>query len=293
MTWGVDYASVDGNRPPDFRALRGAGATFCWVRGSYAAWDQSHGAWALRADPCLERDWKSMEDAALIRGAYMGPAVMASHSPEEQVGVMHAAVQAAGGLRPGVDFPPCLDLEFPQGIAGTHMNRDAIMEWVRRAVAAMQSAFGCWPIIYTSGRVWNDDDSDCLASPPAPDLTACPLWLARYAYPTRQPAVIPPPDGPAPPVPHPWGDEWHGHQDQGDALGAPGFTATVDVDRWRVARQGDSGGHVAWWQRKVGLPADGEFGTETHDEVVAFQRDHGLTVDGVIGAASFCAAAWT
>lgn len=291
--WGIDYASVDGNKPPSYRALIAAGASFVWIRGSYAYWNAAHAAHVVVSDPAFARDWSGLGSTSLRRGAYLFPVPQAVATPEEQVGVFSRAVAAAGGLRPGVDFPPCLDVEFPNGIAGTKLTRPALLDWIRRAVAAMRKEFGCWPIIYTSGRVWNDHDADCLGGPAAPDLVDCPLWLARYAYKTRQPAVLPPPASlQAPPVPSPWGDEWHAHQYQGDALGVPGFTSTVDVDVFRTARLGDLGGHVAWAQRKLGLVADGNFGPKTDAAVKAFQTSRGLAADGVIGPGTFAALAW-
>jgi GH25 family lysozyme M1 (1,4-beta-N-acetylmuramidase) len=295
VTWGVDYAGVDGNKPPDLAAFKRAGGAFVWVRASFAYYDPGHKAWVLARDPVFARDWAAIGAAGLPRGAYMGPAIMASHSATEQVGVFYASVAAAGGLRPGIDFPPCLDIEFPQGIVGTGLNRAGVLKWIREAVAEMTRLFGVRPIIYTSGRVWNDVDADCLGGPPAPDLSDCPLWLARYAYATRRPAVIPPPDNlPAPPVPHPWGDEWHAHQDQGDAIGCPGFSATVDIDRMRpAAKRGDVGGHVAWYQRRRGLAPDGHFGPKTDADVRQFQRDRGLAETGEIDLQTFVVACWS
>lgn len=291
--FGVDYASVDGGSAPNLTAFKHAGGSFVWLRCSFGLFDKSHNAWKIVPDSTFARDWASLAAAGLMRGAYMGPAISASHSAEEQVGIAHAAIAAHGGLVPGKDFPFCIDLEFPKGIAGTGLDRAGVLKWVRAAVAEAKRLFGCWPIIYTSGRVWNDNDTDCLGDPPAPDLTRCPLWLARYAYPTNAPAVIPPPDGPAPPVPHPWLDEWHAHQDQGDALGVPGFTCTVDIDRFRVARQGDHGGHVAWLQRALGMSViDGVFGPATATAVHKLQVAHGLTPDEVVGPRTFAAVAW-
>ena len=290
MTWGVDYAGVDGNRPPDFDAFKRAGGSFVWCRASFAYHDPSHGAWVLAHDPTFARDWAAMK-GRFPRGAYMGPAVMASHGAAEQVAVFHDAVQTVGGLWNGADFPPCLDLEFPQGIAGTGMTRDAIMAWVRTAVAEIRRLFGCSPIIYTSGRVWNTSDADCLGDPPAPDLAECPLWLAHYRLQPRQPAALPP-WAPPPPVPHPWGDEWHAHQTQGDALGVPGFTSTVDVDRFRGAEFGDHGGHVAWFQRKLNIKDDGAYGPQTEAAVQNFQRAHGLPTGPGMDLQTFIRAAW-
>lgn len=294
MSFGIDYASVDGNRPPNWSAFTAAGGSFAWLRASFAYYDPGHKAWRLVPDPAFERDWDAIP-AGITRGAYMGPAVMASYSPEEQVAVFAAAIDATGSkLKPGIDFPPCLDIEFPQGIAGTGLSREGVLQWIRDAVGAMRATFGCWPIIYTSGRVWNDTDSDCLGNPPAPDLVQCPLWLARYAYKTRIPAVLPPVYAP-PPVPTPWGDQWFLHQGQGDALGVPGFSSTVDISVFRTAKRGDKGGHVSWLQEKLKI-VDGygtdvfEGDTEMHVEIL--QEEHGLVVDGVVGVKTFCAAAW-
>ena len=291
MTWGIDYASVDGNHSPDLGALKGAGASFAWLRASYAAYDPSHGAWRLVPDSTFVRDWGSLRAAGLVRGAYMGPAVMASHTPEEQVGVFHGAVDLQGGLTPHVDLPPCLDIEFPQGISGTGMTRPQVVAWIRAAMAEMRRLFGCWPIIYTSARVWDGTDTDCLGSPSTPDLLDCPLWLARYLYPSRQPAVLPPPES-TPPCPRQWWDGWVAHQDQGDALGVPGLSSTADIDRWRSAKLGDRGGHVSLYQKRLGLPVDGNFGPQTHDAVVACQAKHSLTQDGIVGIRTGAAILW-
>jgi cell wall-associated NlpC family hydrolase len=51
-----------------------------------------------------------------------------------------------------------------------------------------------------------------------------------------------------------------------------------------VLKRGDSGARVAALQRALGITADGEFGNATHKAVRAFQRSHGLAIDGVVGA---------
>lgn len=278
MSWGVDYASVDRNKLPDYKQLKVAGCEFVWLRASYG----------VMPDQTFARDWADLATAGFVRGAYMFPVLPLTATPERQVQVFVDAVKAHGGLRPGIDFPPCLDIEFPgHGIAATGLDRVGVMAWLRRAIAALRAVFGCWPILYTSGRVWNDHDADCLGNPPAPDLVECPLWLARYPYKTREPAVLPPPAGLlAPPVPTPWGDAWVAHQYQGDALGVPGMSSTVDVDRFRVARLGDHGGHVALAQRRMRLTADGVFGPLTERAV----KVHSAA--GVIDPPTFAAIAW-
>jgi peptidoglycan hydrolase-like protein with peptidoglycan-binding domain len=48
-------------------------------------------------------------------------------------------------------------------------------------------------------------------------------------------------------------------------------------------RRGSKGDAVVMLQGKLGVPADGKFGPGTHAAVVAYQRSHGLTPDGVVG----------
>lgn len=293
MSWGVDFASVDGNAAPNFAALKAAGASFCWIRASYVYYNPAHKAYVIAPDSAFQRDWANLKASGLVRGAYMFPVLEATQTAAEQVATFKHSVDQAGGLHPGVDFPPCLDIEFPgAGIAATGLDRAGVMKWLREAIAELRRVFKCVPMLYTSGRVWNDSDADCLGDPPAPDLVDCPLWLASYWYTTRKPAAIPPPDGPAPPVPHPWQDEFWIHQDQGDALGCPGFTSTVDISRFHTAKQGDHGGHVSWAQHKMQITADGAFGPVTEAHVQALQRAHGLAPSGVIDPATFAMLAW-
>ncbi len=300
IAWGTDRGSVDGGTR-DYAKLRAAGASFAWARGSFAY--HGSGRWNCVADPDLLHDWPAIAAAGLVRGTYMFPVLQATQTASQQVAVLKAAVDAAGGLRPGVDLPPCLDVEFPgAGIAATGLDRAGIMKWIREAVAELRKQFGCWPIIYTSGRVWDDTDADCLASPPAPDLLECPLWLARYAYKTREPAVLPPPASSPPPTPSPWvavGPRWANrtiacfpHQYQGDALGVPGFSSTVDLDRHASAKRGDVGPLVSWAQRKLKLGADGDFGPMTENAVRDFQSKRIMPSTGVVDLQTFAAMSW-
>lgn len=51
---------------------------------------------------------------------------------------------------------------------------------------------------------------------------------------------------------------------------------------WTI-KQGAKGDDVRTVQRRIGAKADGQFGAMTKDAVMAFQRKHGLQVDGVVG----------
>lgn len=287
---GPDYASIDRNAPPDFVSALAAGARFAIVRGTYSDW----------VDPTWKRDHDAIKAAGLVAGAYLfclpGPA---HPSPEEQV----AAFVAAIGLERGKDLPPAADVEFPGGVAKTGLSRADLLAWVRRFVGALRKAYGVDPLIYSSARAIDGDDSDSLSIPTLhvsiPDLTSCPLWLARYPYKERTPAVF----GPSvvagmawPPVPKEWGDGtnvWI-HQYQGDAIGFPGFSLQVDLSRFFTMSMGARGDRVRWVQRHLGQ-AEGTPGAFDHvmdDAVRWFQHDRGLVADGIIGPRTFAALCW-
>lgn len=50
-----------------------------------------------------------------------------------------------------------------------------------------------------------------------------------------------------------------------------------------LLRQGARGNITAWAQSKLGISADGIFGSQTKQAVLNFQKAHGLSADGIIG----------
>lgn len=84
-------------------------------------------------------------------------------------------------------------------------------------------------------------------------------WPATPAFGTPPPASIP---GPLPPL--------------------AGTHATI--------RQGSTGPDVRLWQTIVGVPADGQFGPQTHGATVTWQRTRGLVADGIVGPATWAKA---
>lgn len=292
---GIDYASVDENSKPDWFAAKSAGCRFVILRGTYSTW----------ADPIYKRDSAAIRAAGITLGAYMFPVIGKDKpSAKEQV---DAFVKSVGPLT-NKDLPPILDVEFPGGIAKTGMDRKALLAWVMEAFAALKQMYGIASMAYTSARVWDGEDSDSLDADkngfgkPDPILLECPLWLARYSYPTRVDAVGDTKDEqltvdglPWPPVPKAWGDYtnvWI-HQYQGDGLQFPGFDKTTDMNRFHLLQQGDTGDRVKWVQRRLGVKETGLFDSAMVKDVKDWQYANNLRVDALIGPASFAALSWS
>lgn len=283
MQFGIDYAGVDGNHPPDWPLVT---KTFSFVifRDTYRT----------SVDPVAKRDRDAARAAGMVVGEYMLPVMdTSSPAPGDQVKVFAASAD----VKPGVDLPPMLDVEFPKGVGATGRSRSDLLSWVRTAITALRDTYGCWPLLYTSQRVWEGNDADCLDAPPTPDLVDCPLVLSRYPFRERLPAVttqdlvsrIAPP-----PVPLSWDGAWWIHQYQGDALEAAGFSSTVDLNRFHLLGSSSppARGNVRWAQRRLRLAETGVFDNTTIDAVVDFQKSRGLTPDGIIGVKTFVALAW-
>ena len=107
-----------------------------------------------------------------------------------------------------------------------------------------------------------------------------------------------------------WGGDWDGHPDTGErvydamhfeivctpgelAAGIDWFTVKMPAmrpaqpDTWPTLQIGDRGPTVYQLQEMLGLDADGRFGTRTEARVKAFQTQHKLATDGVVGLATW------
>jgi GH25 family lysozyme M1 (1,4-beta-N-acetylmuramidase) len=282
MYLGVDIASVDGNKPVDWGAAKVAGVCFAIFRGTYSTW----------ADPTWKLEADRARAVGIIVGTYLFPVMdKTAPSAELQVG---AFIKAVGPLALG-DLPPTLDIEFPGGTAKTGHTRDELLVWIWEAVSALRKAYGIWPMLYTSARVWDGEDADSLnqdaSKVDSSELINCPLWLARYPFATRLAPVL----GdraealPLPPVPKLWRDPtnvWI-HQYQGDAIKLPGFTATEDLNRFFGLSQGSKGERVKWIQKRLRITQDGDFGPGTKNAVESYQRVNKLVPDGIVGPKTF------
>lgn len=72
----------------------------------------------------------------------------------------------------------------------------------------------------------------------------------------------------------------------------PGFSSTVDLNRFRLLGAGAHGDRVRWVQRRLGVGETGTYDVRTREAVKALQRRSGLEVDGVIGPQTFAAVCW-
>jgi peptidoglycan hydrolase-like protein with peptidoglycan-binding domain len=194
------------------------------------------------------------------------------------------------------DFPPTVDVEFEstEGRPGTGLTIGQALEWVEAAWQVLFEVYGAAPLLYTSERIWVEEFDNA----PAPRLIESPLWLAKpwpWAVRTlaRRDAAFFADGRHDPRVPRPWGSQWFIHQYQGDALGFPGFSATVDINRFRTTSDGAAGDHVKWMQRRLGIDESGAFDAATREAAVAHQSANGLVADGIVGPKTFASLCWS
>jgi len=285
---GVDYASVDDNAPPDFHKARQAGTRFALVRAIYGR--RVHGqcdAAPVFVDPVWARDKDAITAAGLLRGAYLFVCYPRNGcdtpTPEVQAQAFIDHVE----LERDKDFVPMFDVEEASDVLGP----DEMYDWTLRVTTALRAHYRAWPGMYTSAQVWAEHLCNHAAGP----LAECPLWLAK-PWPwqantevhldgalDREPRTIPQ-----------FGDatNYWIYQYQGDAVRWPGFSNTVDANRFHGVARKATGTIVSWIQRRVAASVDGDFGPKTESAVKAFQAKHGLLADGIVGPATFAALAW-
>lgn len=292
MIRGCDTASVDGNLLPDYAKARDEGGlAFTYLRKCEHVYP----------DPYYPRDSARARAAGIVVGAYLMPCwTKTAVSPRAQVQAFKAA---AGAIVAGHDLPPALDVEsgLQGGFAATGRSKGDLVATLEEFVHEMHGEFGCWPVIYTAYTQFYD-----LGMPALPWAENCALWVKTaypvpprspvYAGPVVEPHVGDTDDDPRSlhQIPNPWSKSgWAIHQHQGDALGFPGFSATVDLDLFHDLYEGVVDPFVAWVQRKLGVTTDGIFGPTTRQSLSQFQTRSGLSDSGALDITTFAALGWT
>lgn len=286
MIFGVDCADVETSPKTQWSIAKAQGPlSFAILRATYGA----------TVDVEFKASWPRIQAIAVPRGAYLFLRFPEQGNEAPEPAKQVAAFSEVVGPLSSSDLPPILDVEFPgKGRVATGMTAAEALAWVQTAVDALVAQYRVAPMIYTSARVWHEDLGDIAA----PALADCPLWLARYFWAAHTTAAR---SAGAfagghldPPVPPPWSDadNWWIHQYQGDAIGFPGFTSTVDVNRFNPLTEGAHGARVRWLERRLGLPETGELGDALHEQLIAFQRANQLVADGIVGPRTFAALCW-
>lgn len=280
MAIGPDVASIDQNGNPDWMKAQLQGHTqFVGLRASYGtAPDSKYGPYA--------------KQLAALKIPYFGYLFLRFGdnvgTPEAQA---ETAMQVTGAPNRQM-FPPVVDLEFG-GARPAGWTADQCLEWFLRAWRRMRQIIGALPGIYTSEVVMVDPAQ--MNNPSCPEIADAWSWMKYYPYPTRSSANYDPAminSLPAPKVAPQFAGNWQMQQYQGDALGYPGFISTVDLNRINVLKKGDTGGTVAWAQRKLKITSDGSFGPATENAVRSFQTANGLSADGIVGLDTHMRLAW-
>ena len=286
-TIGVDYASVDGGAVPDFNAAWRAGIRFVIPRAIYGRrvkgqLDKS----PVFIDPVWGRDKDAIRAAGLKRTAYLFLCYekqgVVTPSPEVQAEAFHDYVK----LDLSIDFVPMFDVEQDSDVQSAAQQYD----WTLRCATRLKELYGVWPGMYTSARVW----AEILDSHSPGPLLNCPLWLAKpWPWLLKTPIHL---DG-APAyqpklIPEFGSNNYWIYQYQGDAIACPGFTSTVDANRFHTTGEGSKGAHVVWAQKRLGIAADGIFGPITTQKVKELQAKNKLAADGIIGADTFAPLCW-
>jgi GH25 family lysozyme M1 (1,4-beta-N-acetylmuramidase) len=291
MIFGIDTASVAGNKNPNWAQAKAQGPlSFALLRASFGT----------TPDTTFARDWPRLREVGLVRGAYLFLRFPRAGKPApDPAAQARTLIQVVGELGPG-DLPPTVDVEFPgKGRSETGLGVDECLAGIGTAITVLTDHYGVAPIVYTSARVWREDLGNAAGDQIA-NLGESPLWLARYFFASGKPAAR---DAAAfadgaltPAVPPPWGDadNWWIHQYQGDAVDLPGFpSGNVDMNRFNPMIKGARGDRVRWVQRRLGIAVNGRFDPAMETAVRKFQARQGLVPDAVIGPRSFAQLAWT
>lgn len=294
---GVDYANTDTINKPGvtgFAQAKSAGASVIIPRGVFGR--PEYGQTPVYLDEYWSRDKADIVAAGLNRSSYLFVCVPTkarpdTPSPDVQVAAFYGYVQLDKpkiGTKPH-DMVPFFDVEMESDM----LSADAYYDWILKVAKLLRSAFGAWPGMYTSERVW----TEVLKNHAAGQLANCPLWIAKpWPWAVNTPVHLDGAPGYNPTTIPEFGDATNFvlYQYQGDGLGMPGFSpGAVDINRVNLVKKGMSGTIVKWVQSRAGgLAVDGIFGSLTESRIKQLQTQYALAADGIVGIDTFTLLTW-
>lgn len=258
--------------------------------------------------------WDAIGKSKLIRGAYHFWQCNNDDGPDQA----KALKKLLPDMRPGIDLPPSLDLEFSEksGLpALKQIGREEAMKRFAKYWQAVKDQFGVYPLIYTSGRVYAEDLGD--PKLPITEMLHTPIWCkggggknaagkisgGYIAYgkgvdldEAKKRLAKSSPDIPNP---KPWGSRNYWFKQYGGDMDAKlcHFGTAGDFDLNHFQLLGDdtsekSGERVKWVQRRLKISVSGQWDQATIDAVKKYQQDKGLAVRGIVDPWTFVKLAW-
>lgn len=292
---GIDYADTDTINKPGvagFTSAKSAGARIVIPRGVFGR--PANGQTPVYLDRYWARDKEDIVAAGLIRSSYLFVCVPTKVSPSPpppavQVAAFYGYVQLdkpTVGQKPH-DMVPFFDVEMASDV----LSADEYYDWILEVAKQLRSAFGAWPGLYSSNRVW----SEVLKNHAAGQLINCPLWIAKpWPWATGTFVHLDGAPGYQPDTIAAFQDSWMLYQFQGDGIGMPGMSpGAVDMNRVNIVKRGAKGGTVTWIQSRAGhIDVDGDFGPNTEARIKELQAQYALTADGIVGSDTFTLLSW-
>jgi lysozyme len=182
---GVDVSHHQGTI--DWARVKAAHVYYAYVRVSDGL---------TTRDRKFAANWAGAKAAGLTRGAYQ------FFRPSQSVSAQAQLMIDAIGTKEVGDLPPVIDVEVDGNLAPA-----TVASRVRQWLAAVQSATGATPIVYTGKYFWRDQVGNPTVSNP--------LWIANYTP-------------KCPDIPSAWPD-WTFWQQSATAR-VPGISGDVDLD---------------------------------------------------------------
>ncbi len=148
---GIDISHFQGE--VDWSDVKNAGIVFAFAKATDGI---------TYTDPQFQVNWKAMQAAGVLRGAYHfyetndGPVTQAQH------------FIATLGTLAANDLPPVVDIEIFKGNFGSVSIAANLQIWLD----TVEQAVGRKPIIYTNNSFWNEYIKS--------DFSDYPLWIAEY-----------------------------------------------------------------------------------------------------------------